>query len=105
MSSFAGLSQAISPDQGPRYRIHSDFGTTSTPGPKLLDRGLASMNQSFVMSTGHWQVEGNMERDPNTAKNGLGQTTLNIISTIMGGGIVSIPYAYAVAGPEIGFMV
>lgn len=35
-------------------------------------------------------------------RNGVGGTTLAIISTIMGGGIVSIPYAYAVAGVTIG---
>ena len=58
------------------------------------------------MSAGHWQVEGpRLDKEPDASKNGIGQTTLNIISTIMGGGIVSIPYAYAVAGPEIGFAV
>ena len=58
------------------------------------------------MSAGHWNVETpQVDKDPNAAKNGLCQTTLNIISTIMGGGIVSIPYAYAVAGAEIGFAV
>jgi len=31
-------------------------------------------------------------------QNGVFVTTLAIISTIMGGGIISIPYAYSVAG-------
>lgn len=32
-------------------------------------------------------------------------TTLAIISTIMGGGIVSIPYAYAVGGMLMGSLI
>ena len=35
----------------------------------------------------------------------MGGTTLAIISTIMGGGIVSIPFAFAVAGPIIGISI
>ena len=35
-------------------------------------------------------------------RNGMWGTTLAIISTIMGGGIVSIPYAYSVAGIGVG---
>ena len=35
-------------------------------------------------------------------RNGVAGTSLAIISTIMGGGIVSIPFAYSVAGPAIG---
>ena len=63
-------------------------------------------DRSFVMSAGHWQVDDpRVEKDPNAAKNGVGQTALNIISTIMGGGIVSIPYAYAVAGVRVGLTV
>ena len=38
-------------------------------------------------------------------RNGVCGTALAIISTIMGGGIVSIPYAYAVAGVTIGISV
>ena len=38
-------------------------------------------------------------------RNGVFGTALAIISTIMGGGIVSIPYAYAVAGVTIGISV
>jgi len=32
----------------------------------------------------------------------MAETTLAIVSTIMGGGIVSIPYAYSVAGIGVG---
>ena len=35
----------------------------------------------------------------------MGGTTLAIISTIMGGGIVSIPFAFSVAGPVIGISI
>ena len=63
-------------------------------------------DRSFALSAGHWQVDDPfVEKDPNAAKNGVGQTALNIISTIMGGGIVSIPYAYAVAGVQIGLTI
>ena len=37
--------------------------------------------------------------------NGVYGTALAIISTIMGGGIVSIPFAYAVAGIAVGLTV
>ena len=37
--------------------------------------------------------------------NGVAGTALAIISTIMGGGIVSIPYAYAVEGIIVGITV
>ena len=46
------------------------------------------------------------EREKEKAgRNGVCGTALAIISTIMGGGIVSIPYAYAVAGVTIGISV
>ena len=35
-------------------------------------------------------------------KNGLFQTSLAIISVMMGGSIVAIPYSFAVAGIKIG---
>ena len=38
-------------------------------------------------------------------RNSVVGTALAIISTIMGGGIVSIPFAYAVAGPAVGLSV
>lgn len=38
-------------------------------------------------------------------QNSVQQTILSIISTIMGGGIVSIPYAYAVAGFKMGAII
>ena len=64
------------------------------------------MERSFVMSAGHWQADDpHVEKDPNAAQSGVGQTALSIISTIMGGGIVSIPFAYAVAGVAVGLTV
>jgi len=58
------------------------------------------------MSAGHWQADDpTKEKDANEAKNDVCQTSLSIISCIMGGGIVSIPFAFAVAGIQIGLIV
>ena len=45
------------------------------------------------------------EMDPAAGRNGMWGTTLAVISTIMGGGIVSIPYAYAVGGIGCGITI
>ena len=59
----------------------------------------------MAVSASKFQVDDPMiEKDKNLATNGVFQTGLNIISTIMGGGIVSIPYAYAVAGVPVGII-
>ena len=51
------------------------------------------------METQHDKKEAYGEHDRNREnQNGVVVTTLAIISTIMGGGIISIPYAYSVAG-------
>ena len=44
----------------------------------------------------------NAVQPKNDGRNGMAGTALAIISTIMGGGIVSIPYAYSVAGVWVG---
>ena len=46
-----------------------------------------------------------LSKEAKDTKNGVCGTALAIISTIMGGGIVSIPFAYAVAGVSTGIIV
>ena len=41
----------------------------------------------------------------NIPVNGVAQSTLLVISSIMGGGIVAIPFSFAVAGITVGFVV
>ena len=38
-------------------------------------------------------------------KLGIGETAVSFVSTIMGGGVVSVPYAYSTAGFRVGFCI
>ena len=51
------------------------------------------------------EVKLDAEANEEAAQNGVFGTALAIISTIMGGGIVSIPFAYAVEGVGVGITV
>ena len=75
-------------------------------GTSINDRIEAAKEDGFVSIPikNDSEDEGDV-KDSQAGKNGIGGTALAIISTIMGGGIVSIPYAYAVAGFVTGFSV
>ena len=73
----------------------------SENGPTINDKlGELGLNGEYIKIPidDDGDEEGQDVKESQAGKNGVGGTALAIISTIMGGGIVSIPYAYAVAG-------
>ena len=74
--------------------------------PKGDDDYHAVPMDSKVLQDEQEEDENEEERAKERAgRNGVCGTALAIISTIMGGGIVSIPYAYAVAGVTVGISI
>lgn len=43
--------------------------------------------------------------DSDTKRNGVFETSISLVSIIMGGGVVSVPYAYTTAGFKAGIVI
>ena len=75
--------------------------------PRLSERASFKDDEFQAVAYNNDDEEGEEEEelDQKSGRNGLWGTTLAVISTIMGGGIVSVPYAYAVGGMGMGITI